>query len=129
LAEDVFQVRRELRQAMCLYAKNNHVGGPSFFKGTDDFGPHFETAAGTLYPHAVCLHSSEVRAAREERDIVAGFSHARADVGANRTRSCDEIFHSCVSVATRVFSSVVRAAATVRRRIFPVAVVGMLGTK
>jgi hypothetical protein len=58
--------------------------------------------------------------AREQRHIEAGLRHARTDVSSDCPRARDQESH---------FWSSRSALATARRRIFPVAVVGILFTR
>ena len=47
---------------------------------------HFEIAFGAEHAHAALLHGAQMRAAREERDVLAGARHARADVSRRSRR-------------------------------------------
>ncbi len=66
------------------------------------------------------LHGVQMRAAREQSYIEAGPRHARTDVGSDGPRARNQESHFWLSRS---------AAETARRRIFPVAVVGMLFTR
>ena len=109
-----------MRQAVRLYPKKDNVHRSHFFEGTGDCGPRHEISLGTFHLHAALLHGAKMRPSREERDIEPSLRHARADVGSDCARARDQEPHRWSSMS---------AAATARRRIFPVAVVGMLFTR
>ena len=109
-----------MRQAVGLHSKKDNVHRSHFFEGTGDGGPRHKISLAASDLHAVLLHGAKMRPAREERDLEPGLRHARTDVGSNCARPRDQESHACSSVS---------AAATARRRIFPVAVVGILSTR
>ena len=78
-----------------------------------------EIAFGAEHANAALLHGAQVRAAREERDVLAGSRHARADVGADRAGAGNQEFH---------FFAPASVAATTPRWILPVAVRGIAVT-
>src|SRR6202041_244080 len=114
------QVRRKLGQAVGFHSKKNNVYRTHFFKGTGDGGARHEISLAAFDTHAVLLHGAKMRPAREQRYIESGLRHASPDVGSNCPSPRDQEFHSCPPAST---------AATARRRIFPVAVVGILSTR
>src|ERR1700687_3290644 len=114
------QLRRKLRQAVCLHSKKDDVHRSHFFEGTGDCGLRHEISLDTFYLHAALLHGAKMRPAREERDIQPGLRHACTEVGSDGARPRNQESHRWSSKS---------AAATARRRIFPVAVVGILSTR
>src|ERR1700733_2852233 len=114
------QARRKLGQAVGLHPKKNNVYRTHFLEGAGDGGPRHEISLAAFDPHAVLLHGATMRPAREQRYIESGLGHASPDVGTNCPGPRDQEFHSCPPAST---------AATARRRIFPVAVVGILSTR
>ena len=111
---------RKLGQTVGLHAEDNNINGPDFPQSASYFRFRNEIAVSTLHLNAAFLHSAQVGSAREECDIQASMRHASADVGSDGAGSGDQEFHP---------SSSSRAAATARRRILPVAVVGIFSTK
>jgi len=109
-----------LRQAVRLYAKKNNLHRPHFRKGAGDLGPRNKIPLATLHLHSVLLHGVKVWAAGEKGDIESGLGHTRPDIGSNGPGARDQKSHGRSSPS---------AAATARRRIFPVAVVGILSTR
>jgi len=103
-----------------LHAEKDNVYGTYFIEGTGDFGAGNEISFAAFYLHAIFLHGAKVRATREEGDIKSGLRHARADISSNCPGPGDKESHS---------SPPASAEATARRRILPVAVVGMLSTR
>src|SRR5580704_17470679 len=80
---------------------------------------HLEIAVWAHNPHAVLLHRVQVRTAREQCDVLAGLSQARANVAADRARAGDQKLHPYFPAS---------AVATAPRWILPVAVRGMVST-
>ena len=109
-----------MRQAVGLHAQKDDVHCSRLFERANNFGPDLKISFSALHLHAVFLHGFQMRPTREERDIKSSSRHARTDVSADCPGSHDQEFHALV---------IHQAAATARRRIFPVAVVGILGTK
>jgi hypothetical protein len=109
-----------LRQGVRLHAKKDDVDRADFFKRAGDRRPRDEISVATFHLHAVLLHGAKMRSAREQRHIQPGVRHARTNVGSDCARPGDQESHCWSSVS---------AVATARRRIFPVAVVGMLSTR
>ncbi len=109
-----------MRQAVRLHPKKDDVHMFHFFEGTGDCGPRHKISLDTLHLHTALLHGAKMRSAREEGDIEPGLRHTCADVGSDCARPRDQESHPWSSKS---------AAATARRRIFPVAVVGILSTR
>lgn len=105
---------------MSFHSQEDDVGWPRFFERTNNSGLNLKISFRAFDVHSVLLHGSQMGPTREERDIQSSSRHARTDVSANGSGSGDQEFHAWLST---------RAAATARRRIFPVGVVGMLGAK
>src|SRR5580700_9620907 len=105
---------------MRFYPKKDNVCRPHFFERAGDSWSRHEISLGALHLNAVLLHGAKMWPAREESDIVSSPCHARADIGSDGPGPRDQESHRCSSRS---------AAATARRRIFPVAVVGILSTR
>ena len=88
------QLRRKLRQAVCLHSKKDNVHWPNFFEGTGDFRPRDKISLAASHLHATFLHGTKMRTAREERDIEPGMGHARTDVGTDCSGPRDQETHS-----------------------------------
>jgi hypothetical protein len=91
--EDGFELRGELREAVGFYAEEDDVHWADIFEIRSNFWMRFEIAIDTLHANAMLLHRAQVRAAGEERDILAGTGHARSHVGADCAGTGDEEFH------------------------------------
>ena len=101
LADKRLDLRREPRQAVGLHAENDHIERPGILKAADDFRTHFEIALRAEDAQPAFLHRAQMRAPREERDVLTGTGHAGADVPADGTRPCNQKPHG-----TRDFSRV-----------------------
>ncbi len=104
---------------MRLHSEKNNVNRPHFFQRTGHRRARYKISLATFHLHAVLLHRAKMRAPREERHIKTCICHACANVSADGPGPRDQKFHAWSA----------SAAATVRRRIFPVAVVGILFTR
>ena len=111
---------RERWQALRLDREHDHVGRAGLFKARHHARARLEISFGAFHLDAVFLHGTQVWAAGEQGDVEAGASHARAQICADRSGACNQKFHG-----TPPFRI---AAATAPRRIFPVAVCGMVST-
>src|SRR5579864_6868292 len=92
-ADHRFHLLRNLGYPVRLDADEDDIYGTGFSEITHDSRVDFKVEVGTKDPQAAFLHRSQVRAARVERDILAGASHQRADVAADRTGACDQGAH------------------------------------
>ena len=70
---------------------------PAFAQVADDARMHVEIAVGAEHAKAALLHGAQVRAAGEERDVLAGARQSGADVAADRARAGDQKFHLSAS--------------------------------
>ena len=104
---------------MGFHAEEHDVGGPDRVEAVGHRGLRLEVALRAGNTHATLSHGAQVRAAGEERDVLAGARHAGPQVGPDRARAGDHRPHP-VALASD--------AATARRWIFPVAVRGSEGT-
>src|SRR5271163_3949710 len=86
---------------MRFYAEKDDVHGADFFERARDGWACHEVSLDAFHLNAVFLHGSEVRPAREERDIEPGLRHACADVGSDCARSRDQEFHCSIIHAGR----------------------------
>src|SRR5258708_30619183 len=105
---------------MRLRGQKARVDRAYLFQGCSDCGPRDEISLAAFYLHAIFLHGAKMRPACKQGHIESGLRHARAEMGADGSGSSDQEFHCWLSTS---------AEATARRRIFPVAVVGILSTK
>src|SRR5437868_2925538 len=115
-AEQLAQLRRQLREAVRFYGQENHIGGANGREVPGDHGLYFEVAIRARDAQTAFLHRAQVRTAREQHDVCAGVGESCADVPANRPRAGDDDSHELFSANTF---------ATTPRWIFPVAVRGM----
>src|SRR6202165_269706 len=111
---------------MCFYGEEDDIHPTNFFERTGNRGSRDEVAFAALYLHSAVLHGAKMRTSGEQSDIKASFGHTRADVGSDCAGARDQEFHPSLSTVAAGSRS---AAATARRRIFPVAVVGILFTR
>ena len=64
-AEDRFELRRELREAVGLYAEEDYVDRADFFEIPGDFRMRFEITLDTFHAYAALLHCTQMRTAGE----------------------------------------------------------------
>src|SRR4029077_15920238 len=105
---------------MRFHTQKNNVDWTHFFERSYDGGPRHKIALAAFYLHAIFLHGAKMRSAGKQRYVEPSLRHTGANVSADGACPRNQEFH---------WLSSTRAEATARRRIFPVAVVGMLSTR
>ena len=85
--------RRERRQTMCLDAEENDVRVTNRREVTGHLRPHVEVAVRAEHAQAALLHRAQMRAARKQHDVRAGFGQLRTDVAADGAGARDDDSH------------------------------------